>query len=55
VTVHASGYMSYISGFSCESLDWDKENSRASDYLVPIYLAGIFHIVELPYRSLAHC
>jgi hypothetical protein len=47
--------MSYMSGISCESLELDKENSRASDYLVPIYLAGIFHIVELLYRSLAHC
>ena len=53
--VHASGYMSYMSSFSCEWLDWDQENSRASDYLMPNYLDGMFHIVELRYRSLAHC
>jgi hypothetical protein len=47
--------MSYMSRFSCEWLDWDQENSRASDYLVPIYLDRMFHIVELRYGSLAHC
>jgi hypothetical protein len=41
--------------FSRESLDWDEENSRASDYLVPIYLGRMFHILELRGGSLAHC
>jgi hypothetical protein len=41
--------------FSCERLDWNQENSRASDYLVPIYLDEMFHIVELRCGSLAHC
>ena len=53
--VHTSGYMSYMSSFSREWLDWDQENSRASDYLVPIYLDGMFHIVEPRSGSLAHC
>jgi len=44
-----------MSSFSCELLDWDQENSRASDYLVPTYLDGMFHIVELRCGSLAHC
>ena len=39
--------MSYMS-FSRELLDLDKENSRASDYLAPIHLAAMFHIVEQP-------
>ena len=26
---------------------YQRENSRTSDYLVPIYLARLFHIVEL--------
>jgi hypothetical protein len=47
--------MSYMSSFSRELMDWDQENSRASDYLAPIYLAEMFHIVELRYGSLAHC
>jgi hypothetical protein len=37
-----------MSSFPCESLDWDQENGRAPDYLVPIYFAETFHIVELP-------
>jgi hypothetical protein len=44
-----------MSSFSCELLDWDQENSRASDYLMPIYLDRMFHIVELRGESLAHC
>jgi len=32
--------------FLDESIN-QRENSRTSDYLVPIYLARLFHIVEL--------
>jgi hypothetical protein len=39
--------MSYMS-FSRELLDLDKKNSRASNYLAPIHLAAMFHIVEHP-------
>jgi hypothetical protein len=39
--------MSYMS-FSRELLELDKKNSRASNYLVPIHLAAMFHIVEQP-------
>jgi hypothetical protein len=34
--------------FSRELLDLDKKNSRASNYLSPIHLAAMFHIVEQP-------
>jgi hypothetical protein len=33
---------------SRELLDLDKKNSRASNYLAPIHLAAMFHIVEQP-------
>ena len=41
--------------FSWKWLDSNQENSRASDYSMPIYLDGMIHIVELRYGSLAHC
>jgi hypothetical protein len=34
--------------FSRESLDFDKKNSRASNYLVPIHFTAMFHMVEQP-------
>jgi hypothetical protein len=47
--------MSYMGSFLVSRGRRTKENSRVSDYRVPIYLVAMFHMVELRSESLAHC